>query len=85
MDKPEHEAPRWLDDPKHVWWIIYLLIAATALVTFADFFYDKHGHYDWEEIPGFHAFYGFVCYVGLVLAATQMRKVVMQDEDLYDD
>lgn len=74
-----------IENPKTVNVIIGLLIAVTLGVSVADFFYDKHGHYGWEEIVGFHTFYGFVSCVGLVLAATQMRKVVMQDEDFYDD
>ena len=38
-----------------------------------------------EKIPGFYAFYGFIGCVVLVLLATAMRKVLMRDEDYYDD
>jgi hypothetical protein len=34
---------------------------------------------------GFYAIYGFVACVILVLVAKEMRKLVMRDEDYYDD
>ena len=74
-----------IEHPKFVNAVIGVLFFITAAVTLADFGYSKHGHYGFEEYIGFHTFYGFVSCVGLVLAATQMRKVVMVDEDFYDD
>ena len=65
--------------------LISALVGFCVLLVGADFTYDKHGHYDFEQIPGFHAAFGFVSFVLLVLAATQMRKVVMRSEDYYDD
>ena len=50
----------------------------------ADFFYHKHTHYGFQGIYGFDAFYGFVSCVLLVLAAKQLRKLLMRDEDYYD-
>ena len=49
-----------------------------------------NGHDDPDVIPGFHtpgfhAAYGFISCVLLVLAATQMRRFVKRDEDYYDD
>ncbi len=76
---------RLIGHPMTVNVVIVCLILVTATVTVWDFTYHKHGHYGFEEYVGFHTFYGFVSCVGLVLAATQMRKVVMQDEDFYDD
>jgi len=39
----------------------------------------------WEALPGFYALFGFVACVVLVLIAKEMRKVLMRDEDYYDD
>ncbi len=61
---------------------LYLLCTGWVLL---DFTYTKHGHYGFEEIPGFHAAYGFVSCVFLVLAATRLRRAVKRDEDYYDD
>jgi ABC-type transport system involved in cytochrome c biogenesis permease subunit len=65
--------------------LITSLIAVCVLLVGLDFTYTKHGHYDFEQIPGFHAAFGFVSFVLLVLTATQLRKIVMRSEDYYDD
>jgi len=44
----------------------------------------RHAESAWEGLPGFYAIFGFVACVALVLAAKQMRKVLMRDEDYYD-
>lgn len=70
--------------PKIGKWILIALYVSCVVVFGLDFFYEKHGHYAVEGYPGFHAIYGFVCFVGLVLSAIVLRKVVMRDEDYYD-
>lgn len=44
----------------------------------------EEGEFSIEEWPGFYAVYGFVACVLLVLAATQMRKLLMRREDYYE-
>ena len=56
----------------------------SAATVFADLFYHKHGHWHFQEIMGFDAFYGFVACVGLVIAAKGLRVLLMRDEDYYD-
>lgn len=51
----------------------------------ADFIIHRHIYHDWENLPGFYAIFGFAACVVLVLIATQMRKVLMRDENYYDD
>jgi hypothetical protein len=82
---PEGEEPRWIDHPENVQKLVRALFIVTALLMLSDFGYHKHGHYGFEDFPGFHAFYGFGSFVFLVLVATQLRKVVMRDEDYYGD
>ncbi|MCB9758602.1 MAG: hypothetical protein H6739_02055 [Alphaproteobacteria bacterium] len=87
--QPDDNGKRWwLDDPKHVEWIFRGLCVVCALLVAADIFhlYHKHSHegMDFLEMPGFYAFFGFVAYVGLVLTAKELRKVLMRDEDYYD-
>lgn len=79
-----NERRWWLDDPKNVDKVFYALCVLCALSVIADLFYDKHGHFTWENWLGFHAGYGFVACVGLVLAAKQLRKLVKRPEDYYD-
>ncbi len=76
-------------DPEKVKWIVRVLFAVCAAVVVADLFYmptkKEHAHYGWEAWIGFHALYGFVSCVLLVVLAAQMRKLVMRDEDYYGD
>jgi uncharacterized membrane protein len=79
------EKKFWLDDRKNVNKIIYGLFIVCAAVALIDFFpYKNHLHFRFEYWFGFSSFYGFVACVSLVLAAKQLRKVVMRDEDYYD-
>ena len=78
--RPSH----WLERPGSVNKIIRSLALVCALVVVVDFFYEKHGHYSWENFPGFYALFGFVSCVVLVLAATQLRRILKRDEDYYD-
>lgn len=78
------EDERWLDRPGSVDRIIWMLILLSAASVAADFGYDKHGHWGFQEWFGFDAAYGFVACVGLVLAAKVLRKLVMRSEDYYE-
>lgn len=74
----------WLDDMRNVARIYYGLWAVCAALVLADFFYEKHTYFAWENWTGFHGWYGFVACVALVLAAKQMRKLLRRSEDYYD-
>ncbi|MFD0852521.1 hypothetical protein ACFQ07_09820 [Actinomadura adrarensis] len=75
---------RWLDEPRNVDRIVYGLSALCALLFLADLLYTKHPHFEFEHFFGFHALYGFVGSVTLVLVAKQLRRVLMRDEDYYE-
>ncbi len=84
MNEPEEKAKHWLDRPGSVDRIVWGLGMICALVVLAEMFFVKHAHYSWESLPGFHAFFGFVSCVLLVLAAKVLRKILMRDENYYD-
>ena len=44
----------------------------------------RHAEHPWEGLFAFHALYGFVACVALVLAAKRMRRVLMRREDYYE-
>ena len=74
----------WLDDPRNVDKLVWILSAVCALLLGADFFYHRHAHFDFENWFGFYAWYGFIMCVGLVLAAKMMRIVLKRPENYYD-
>ena len=79
------EKPRWLDNLDNVKKLIKGFAAICGMLFLADLFYHRHYERAWEGLFGFYAIYGFVACVMLVLAATQMRKILMRKEDYYDD
>jgi hypothetical protein len=83
MSEEHHHGPPSVE-PEVVKKIVYGLYVACAAVAASDFFYHKHGHYDFEQWPAFHAGYGWLSCVVLVVLAAQMRKVVMRDEEYYE-
>ena len=77
------------DDARNVKRIIRLLFVCCALLLAADFVLHRHpsfreGLLDSEGWYGFYPVYGFVACVLLVLAARQMRKLLMRGEDYYE-
>ena len=79
-----NDDPRWLDKPGSVDLLIKILIAACVVSVMADFLYDKHGEFHFQEFTGFDALYGFIAYVGLIHVAKGVRVLLMRSEDYYD-
>lgn len=74
----------WLDQPKNVLLIIWILITVCAALFFADAFYHKHSHFEIEHVFGFYGLYGFFVCVALVLIAKWLRTILMRPEDYYE-
>jgi len=81
-NKPEKKY--WLDQPPNVDRIVKALYALCAFLFVIDYFVPKHGPFAVEHLFGFYGLCGFIACVVLVLAAKQMRKVLMRREDYYD-
>ena len=75
------EKKYWLDDRRNVDRVHWVLVGICVLTVVADFFYEKHVHYSFEQ---FYWAIGFVSYVGLILVAKQLRKILKRDESFYD-
>lgn len=79
----------WLDDKRNVAKVFYALIVIDVAWLLADLFYDKHGEFEalggWADGGfGFYPVYGFVGAFLLVLAAKQMRRLLMRSENYYE-
>lgn len=77
------------DDTRNVKRIIRLLFACCAVLLAFDFLLHRHpsfqeGVLHAEAWYGFYPVYGFVACVLLVLAARQMRRLLMRGEDYYE-
>ena len=89
MSAPSNDDPRWLDRPENIEILWRVVTVACGLLIVVDITYDilqdKHGHFEYETLPGFHAFFGFVAFVFAVIAGTRLREVLMREEDYYDE
>jgi hypothetical protein len=74
----------WLDNPRNVDRLVYGLYTICALLVLIDIFVDRHGVFAIERAFGFYGIFGFVACFGLVLAAKELRKIVMRPENYYD-
>lgn len=79
-----NEKQYWLDQPGNVKLILRALYITCAGLFIADFFYHRHVDQPMEKIFGFYGIYGFVSCVILVLAAKEMRKLLIRNPDYYD-
>ena len=78
------EKTYWLDCPKNVAKVFWGVVAVCVLLFAADAFYHKHVELQAEAYFGFYGIYGFVACIALVLAAKELRKILMRGEDYYD-
>ena len=60
---------------------LYVICAALLLI---EFFYHRHGHFDFELWFGFYAGFGLLAYLAIVLSAKQLRKLLQRSENYYD-
>lgn len=82
---PPGEKKYWLDDRHNVDKVYWGVVAVCAALFLADAFYEKHPYFGMEYLFGFYGLFGFVACVGLVLAAKEMRKLLMRGEDFYGE
>lgn len=87
---PPGEKRHVWDDPENVRRLIRVFWVACGLLLLVDLLVHRHLSFKQGELPvegwfGFYPFYGFVACVLLVVIAKQMRKVLIRDEDYYDD
>ena len=66
---------------KYFYFLLFILLAVD-LATY--FVFDRSGHFPWETLPFFNAFFGFTACVGLVFIARILRWIVRRKEGYYD-
>ena len=83
--KPEGEKDRFFDKIKNIKWVLGVFLVISVITLGIDLFFDRHTDHRFESLAGFYGIWGFVSCVVLVLAAKQLRKLVMRGEDYYGD
>lgn len=83
--RPAGERDYFFDKPQNVRLVLRVFYAICALLFAIDFVFHRHVLHLWENLWGFYAIFGFVACVVLVLVAKEMRKVLMRDEEYYDE
>ena len=90
MKAPE-EPPAWADSPSFVKRLIWAVFIVCGFLLVIDPFVPKHEGYEYkytlfevERWWGFYGIYGFVGCVFLVLAAKEMRRIIMKPENYYE-
>ena len=81
----DREKRHLFDDPANVRRLLYGFYAVCIVLLGLDLVHHRHVSHAWESLFGFYALFGFVACVVLVLVAKEMRKLLMRDEDYYDD
>jgi hypothetical protein len=74
----------WLDSSQNVTKLYHGLWIVCAALMAVDLFVHRHEEFGFATVFGFHALYGFLACVTLVLTAKQLRRVLMRDEDYYE-
>ncbi|MHA1568744.1 MAG: hypothetical protein ACTSXZ_04690 [Alphaproteobacteria bacterium] len=79
------ERKPFFDEPRNILTVLRGFYVVCALLLLIDILYHRHVIHAWESLFGFYALFGFVACVVLVLVAKEMRKVLMRDQDYYED
>lgn len=78
-----NEPARFLDRPANQRRLRMVFYALCAVLVALEVLVHRHAEHPWENAFAFHAVFGFVACVVLVLAAKQMRRVLMRRENYY--
>lgn len=84
MTPPTDSKKYWLDEPGNVTKLYIGLWVIGILLVSVDLFLHRHEDFEFATLFGFHGLYGFFACVALVLAAKQLRRILMRPEDYYD-
>ena len=60
------------------------IIAVAGLLLIIDFTIYRHAYFHLEEMKGFPAIFGFICFVFIVIVGKHLRKILMRKENYYD-
>ncbi len=75
---------RWLDKRQNIDLIFWGLVGTCALLVVIQIVVDPHDiPFGWQNWPGIYGGFGYVAFLGIVLAGKYLRKLVMREENYY--
>jgi len=73
----------WADSASSVERVIFWLGVLCVFLFIMDFIVHRHAYAPGEGLPGFYAIVGFVAFTIIVLGASQLRKLILRNENYY--
>ncbi len=73
----------WADDADSVQRVVLGLAALCVVLFLLDLIIHRHSYVPGEGLPGFYAIVGFVAFTLIVLGATQLRRLILRNENYY--
>ncbi len=73
----------WADSKHSVEKVILGLSILCGLLFLLDFIIHRHTYVPGEGFPGFYAIVGFLAFTLIVLSASQLRKIILRNEQYY--
>ena len=74
----------WFYRKKTIKKLIVFSLIILGLLIFIEFFIILHPHFDVERIFGFHAIFGFLSCVALIIFAKLLGFLIKRKDDYYD-
>ncbi len=85
-DRPETESQKpWMYRRAVINGVFWGLLVVCVLLGLADLVYHRHTVFAFEAFPGIYGIFGFISCIFIVFAGIGLRKLIMRDEDYYDD
>jgi len=76
--------PHWLDEPRHVRLLWRLFLVALALTVLAELTVILHPHFRIEALFGFHALYGFLACLAMIVVAKALGMLLKRSDRYYE-
>lgn len=73
----------WADSTSSVERVILYLGILCGVLFILDFIVHRHAYAPGEGLPGFYAVVGFVAFTLIVLGASQLRRLILRNENYY--
>jgi len=83
MNQEPKPAEGFFYQPNIIRWILRILYGICILLVIADFVVHRHSITAMEKVPVLYGLYAFIACAIFVFVASQLRKVLMRNEDYY--